>query len=190
MRRTDLRMALILMVLAAFGVFGCSSSSGPLDEVGQRYTTSLSIEDNGEETLDIDVLRDMCDNETEPFTNVFAILTIAVDASAPGLTLQSYTIQYTPLASPDGSGDVVIPPDLVSPQTGYANFDVAPGGSGELEVTCMSIDTKSEYVNNWPPGLDIALYRIRITFHFENTVGEGIDVTIDRTVYLGNYDNC
>jgi hypothetical protein len=189
MRRAAFRFALTMMALVA-GAYGCSSSSGPLDEIGQRYVSSVTIEDNGEDTLDIDVIQGMCDNETEEFTNAFATLSISVNASAPGLTLQSYSIQYIPLDSPDGSGELVSPPELVSPQDGWTRFEVGAGGTGELEVTCMSIDTKEEYVNFWPAGVDISLYTIRITFRFENTAGEGVDIVVDKTVYLGNYNNC
>ncbi|MFZ1987168.1 MAG: hypothetical protein WAU91_22350, partial [Desulfatitalea sp.] len=107
--------------------------------MGQRYVSSLVIEDNDEETLDIDVVQDMCDNETEPFTNVFGILTLSVAENAAGVTLRSYSIDYTPLDSPDGSGGVVSPPALVSPEDGFSDFDVASGGSGEFTFTCMSI---------------------------------------------------
>ncbi len=189
MRRAAFRLALIMMGLVA-GAYGCSSSSGPLDEIGQRYVSSVTIEDNGEETLDIDVVQSMCDNETEEFTNAFAILSLSVDADAPGLTLQSYSIQYIPLDSPDGNGNLVTPPELVSPEDGWTRFEVGAGESGQLEVTCMSIDTKEEFVNSWPAGVDYPLYTIRITFRFENTAGEDIDIVVDKTVYLGNYNNC
>jgi hypothetical protein len=132
----------------------------------------------------------MCDNETEPFTNVFATLTLTAAADSADVTLISYSIQYLPLESADGSGGTVMPPELAQQGDGYAHFDVASGQSAAFRFTCMSIDTKEEYVNYRPAGLEIGRYRIIFTFHFRSTTGEDIDVTIDRTAYLGNYDNC
>lgn len=189
MRRAAYKLSLLMMIVGLLGFYACGSSD-VLDEVGQRYVSSLVIEDNDEETLDIDVIQDMCDNETETFTNVFGVLTLSVADNAAGMTLRSYSIQYTPLDSPDGSGATVTPPALVSPGDGFSDFDVAAGESGEFTFTCMSIDTKEEYEGERPAGLDIGRYRIRFTFHFENTQGEDIDIQVDRTVYLGNYDNC
>ena len=191
MRRVANKLGVLLIFWGLLTLYACGSGGGDiLNEMGQRYTSSLVIQDNGDETLDIDVVQDMCDTDPEPFTNVFGVLTVAVPSGSAGLTLVSYTIQYVPLASADGSGATVMPPELVSPGEGYAHFDIAAGGSADLTFTCMSIDTKEEYVNFVPATLGYGRYAIVFTFHFRSTVGEDVDITVDRTVYLGEYDNC
>jgi len=181
----------MVVMLGGFLMIGC----GGLDEVGQRYVSRMVIEDNGTETLDIDVVRGDCDGEPEPFTNVFAIFTVSVAEDALGLTLQKYSIQYLPVYTPDGTGNVVLPPTLESPGDMIDNFDVASGATGTLQIVCMDIDTKEEYVNEWLSdpelvNLDISQYIIRITFFFKDQANKDVVFKIDRTVNLANFDNC
>jgi hypothetical protein len=190
MRRAAYMVGVLMMIVGLLGLYACGSSD-VLGEVGQRYVSNLTIEDaEDEDTLDIDVIQGMCEDEPELFTNTFGILTLTVAEDAAGVTLTSYSVEYTPLESADGSGGTVMPPELAWPGDGFSDFDVPSGGSAELRFTCLSTDTKEEYVNETPAALDVGRYRIRFIFHFENTAGEDIDITVDRTVYLANYDNC
>lgn len=194
----------ILTVLAMI-VVGCGSGNDLLDEVGQRYTASIEIEDNGEGTLTVDIARELCDSDFEDYGPTIANVTVAVSSDAPGITLQSYTIQYIPQLSPDSTNKLVMPPDLADGFTGSYSVDIASGSSGTFSLTCMSTDTKEEYrtkvgfvvVDNrpteyyWiPPLLEEGRYTIRFTFNFLNTEGQTETITKDATVYLGDFDNC
>jgi hypothetical protein len=246
-------------------IIGCGSTD-LLDEVGQRYTAMISIQDLDNETLSIDVIQSYCDSDVEDYGPVTASVEFAVGA-APGITLQNYTLEYFPLESADGTGVLVMPPDLESPiNGGNLGIDISSGGSASFEITCLSVDTKEEYrievgwiynteisagqalitakqaeidaleadifqlrldiiaaeQNGDPteamelvlegyeadleeleleynqlyygfytiPELQEARYLIRITFNFEDEYGVSRTIVRERTVWLGNYDNC
>lgn len=125
---------------------GCSSSTDLLDETGQRYLASIAVKDNNEETLTVDVIQDFCDNEAEDYGRASAAVQFSVDASAPGITLHGYTLEYIPLPSEDGTGNIVTPPTLDGPiQGGNLGIDIPSGGNAEFDITCISVDTKEEY---------------------------------------------
>ncbi|MCP3893251.1 MAG: hypothetical protein GY706_01265 [Bacteroides sp.] len=271
-------------LLAGLALLGCDGSDGPLDEPGQRYQAFMDIRDFSDLTLSIDILQNDCDGEPEEYGDVVADINISVDASAPGISLRDYTIEYFALISEDGTGNMVMPPDLDRPFTGFYNFDIPSGGSGEFSITCMTVDTKEEYRNKvgydwyldtagWQADIDdkqddidakeadidakqeevirkqieiadleaagqstirataeltilqdeledleteleeletelteledspipvvwifpellVARYNIRITLNFEDTHGEERTIVLDRTVWLGPYNNC
>jgi len=141
-----MRRASCKLVLAAiFGVmmvFGCGSS---IDEMGQRYTASLEVEDVSGATLAIDVCQDMCDDEWEEFGPAIGQVTVGVAVDSPGITLKTYTIDYFPLPSPDGTSQT-LPPRLESPLPGLHSIDIGPGGSATFSLTLMSVDTKQEFI--------------------------------------------
>ncbi len=134
-------------LLAGLALIGCDGSDGPLDEVGQRYEANLEIRDINDVSLSIDVLQNDCDGEPEDFGPVAADIDISVDVTAPGISLIDYTIEYFPLISEDGTGTLVMPPDLDRPFTGFYNIDIPSGGSAGFSITCMTVDTKDEYLN-------------------------------------------
>ena len=143
MQRTVLKAILIAVFCALF--FGCGDTD-LLDQVGQRYTALISIQDNDEETLTVDVIQSYCDDDVEDYGPVSAEVTFAVDTDSPGITLENYTLEYIPLESEDGTGTLVMPPTLNSPlEGGNLGIDVSTGGSASFEITCMSTDTKQEY---------------------------------------------
>jgi hypothetical protein len=194
MRRASWKLGLVV-IFGVMMVFGC----GSIDEVGQRYTSSMFIEDNGTATLDIDVVQNNCgtfeEPEAESFTNVFAFVTVGVSRDALGLTLQSYSVQYIPVDTADGTGKLVRPPSLAGPIIGFDNFDIAPGQASELEILCMDIDTKEEYVVKWMSdsalfNLDVAQYIIRVTLHFKDTAKQDVSLTVERKVNLADFNNC
>ncbi len=274
----------LIGLLAGLALLGCDGSDGPLDEVGQRYEANMEIKDFADISLSIDILQSDCDGEPEGYGDVVAEIDIAVDALAPGISLKDYTIEYFALISEDGTGNMVMPPDLDRPFTGFYNLDIPSGGSAEFSLTCMTVDTKQEYrvkvgydwyydtvgwqadlddkqadidakeddiettqnsiiinledtaeaeANGWStirleaqlanlqndledleteleeletelteledsgppivwifPELLVARYNIRITLNFEDTHGEDRTIVLDRTVWLGPYDNC
>lgn len=161
MRRVAFKPVLIVMMAAAvFGVFGCSSSSDPLDEIGQRYTASIAIQDLDEETLTVDVIQSSCEGEAEDYGPASAAVSFSVvDENALGITLKGYSLEYIPLESEDGTGAVVMPPTLDGPLNGgNLGIDIEAGGSAEFEITCMSTETKEEFrrKNGWLLGYETA----------------------------------
>jgi hypothetical protein len=267
MQRTIMCLGLVIIIAASFLTYGCGGADDPLlDEVGQRYTASISIKDLDEETLTVDVVQNYCDADVEDYGPVSAGVEFAVDADAPGITLKEYTLEYIPLESEDGTG-LVMPPTLDSPlDGGNLGIDIASGGSASFDITCMSVDTKEEYRTKvgwlfntetlggialidakqievdakqqdiedqedlilaetlagnstdalelqltrlqadleelenelaallnglWSvPTLDEGRYKIRITFNFEDIYGVERTIVRERTVWLGNFDNC
>jgi hypothetical protein len=132
-------------------ILGCGGGD-LLDETGQRYTASIAIQDLDEETLTVDVIQTFCDDTPEDFGDATAEVTVGVSADAPGITLQSYVLEYIPLESEDGTGTIVMPPTLDGPLTGGGSgIDIASGGSATFEITCMSVETKDEFriKNGW-----------------------------------------
>lgn len=230
MLRTAISIASTLIIAASLWFYGCGTSD-LLDEVGGRYATSVSFTDADEETLDIDVARDECDDnvslayvwdDAEPYTNTFATITIEVDENTPGITISSYTIEYFGELSEDGTHAQVMPPDLNDLQDqGTNNIFIASGESAEFDITCFSMDQKQEYrtLIGWAfdyadvdenndgttdyyfpywyiaagsiyENLDISRYTFRITLHCTDEYGVERDIVVQRTVYLGSYDNC
>ncbi len=280
----NFKLICLIGLLAGLALLGCDGSDGPLDEVGQRYEANMEIKDFADISLSIDILQSDCDGEPEGYGDVVAEIDIAVDALAPGISLKDYTIEYFALISEDGTGNMVMPPDLDRPFTGFYSIDIPSGGSAEFSLTCMTVDTKEEYrvkvgydwyldTVGWEadiaakeaeivakeddivtqrrlvvaqqveierltangdstiaaeaelvylqddladleteleeletelteledsgppivwifPELLVARYNIRITLNFEDTHGEDRTIVLDRTVWLGPYDNC
>lgn len=147
MQRTIMCLGLVLIIAASFWTYGCGGADDPLlDEVGQRYTASISIQDLDQETLTVDVIQDWCDSEAEDYGPASAAVEFSVAEDAPGITLKEYTLEYIPLRSEDGTGTLVMPPTLDDPLTGgNLGIDISSGGSASFEITCMSVDTKEEY---------------------------------------------
>jgi hypothetical protein len=193
------RICAAVLLLSITWLYGCGSSD-ILDEQGQRYQGEMSIIDNGEAKLTIDTVQDMCDTEPEDFTDAFAEVTIEVTSGAPGLTLDHYTLEYFPLQSENGRGVLVMPPELDDPGIGYYDIDIPSGSTTTFEITCLTVDTKEEHeyklYHLWLANpalyesLSVCRYTIRVTLYFTDTAGEDETITLDRTVYLGNYNNC
>lgn len=196
-------------------IAGCGSSNGPLDPVGQQYTATIAVQDPfTDNDLSVDIAQDDCDmnattnDDWEDYGPVSAYVVIEAAEDVPGITIQSYTIQYIALPSPDGTGAVVMPPALTSPPlVGNFGIDVTPGGKAEFSLTCMSVDTKQEYrdaigwtlyydsATQWigwinPSELDEGRYTVRFTFNYVNTEGHTGSIVRDATVWLGDFDDC
>jgi hypothetical protein len=192
-----------LMVLAMI-IFGCGSGNDLLNEVGQRYSANVEIVDNAEPRLTIDIAQDLCDSTWEDYGPSSANVTISVASDAPGITLQSYTIDYIPQLSATGDPTVptVMPEDLATPLPAAYNIDIPSGGSATFSIIAISTDTKEEYRRrqgwawdsttlNWvPPVLNEGVYTIQFAFTFLNTEGQTEIVTKNVTVWFGDFDNC
>jgi hypothetical protein len=140
------KITLSLLVIGLVGLSGCGAGDDLLDEPGQRYMASIAIQDLDSETLTVDVIRNYCDNDVEDYGPASAAVNFTVDSNAPGITLQSYSLEYIPLESEDGTGTIVMPPALDGPLNGgNLGIDILSGGSASFEITCMSTDTKEEY---------------------------------------------
>jgi hypothetical protein len=142
MRRGSCKLGLVV-IFGVMMVFGCGG--GGIEEMGQRYTASLEVEDVSGATLAIDVCQDMCDDEWEEFGPAIGQITVGVAVGSPGITLKNYTIDYIPLPSPDGTSQT-LPPRLESPLPGLHSIDIGPGGSASFSLTLMSVDTKQEFI--------------------------------------------
>ena len=204
MRQTGCKSGFIAVMIVLLLLYGCGSDI--MDEEGLRYTAVLEVEDNGDGTLQVDTIQDMCEEEPEDFSDALATVKVTVAQGAPGITLKSYSIEYIPLPSADGSGVLVQPPALIGPLWGYSTFSIKAGGTGDLPITLMSVDTKNEFniKMGWlfnsgagwvyyppePDELQMGRYTVRVTLYFEDQYSGKRTIFVDRTVYLSNYDNC
>jgi hypothetical protein len=201
MQRTILSGILALAMMFCFWFYGCGDTD-LLDELNQRYTASMSIEDAGDSTMTIDVVQNLdCDgaaNTTDPefFTDVFANITISIESGAPGLTLEGYTIDFIPLRSDNDSGTYYLPPDIPDvDDPGSNTFSISSGSSGTFTTTCMTLSAKGGYLAliaadpNFNQG-DYIRYTIRFTLFFIDEYDNDRVIEVERTIELGNYDNC
>ena len=130
----------IICVMAM--IIGCGGGD-LMDETGQRYTASVAIQDLGENTLNIDVIQNFCDSDPEDYGDVSAEVSVGVSADALGITLQGYTIEYIPLESEDGSGNLVTPPALDGPLIGgNLGIDIASGSSATFENSSRAMKAR------------------------------------------------
>jgi hypothetical protein len=217
MQRMIMCVGLVVIIAASFLTYGCGGADDPLlDEVGQRYTGNISFSDADEDgVLAIDTVQDACavDEDTgevteyETFTDVYiGQVTVSVAEDAPGISLKSYSINYTALGSATGSSTLEVPPDLIDPPDGYYTIDISSGGTATFALTYLTMDTKDEFNiemgwlyydgSNWvydlpePGELQVARYRMTLILHFEDEYGVDRDITFERTLYLSEYDNC
>ncbi len=195
----------MLPILLLTGLWGCGDIE-PLDEPGDVYTASLvflDVSPADDETISIDIFQNLDCNgdgvfdDPEDYGPVYAYLTVAIDSSVNGLTLDSYDIEYIPLSTPLSGGGTIVPIDLEDA------FDQGDGtdyfGSGtttSLTFTFMTTQTKTQYYNWWTGGapqntqVDQSRYNFRLTCHFIDDSGVEREMEFNRTVYLGAFDNC
>jgi len=219
MQRRILSIAIVIMMTTCFGIYGCGEQT-LLEETGDMYQPSLSLNDADEDgVFAIDTVWTICSETTDPdtgvvttvyevFTDVYANITLRINRDVPGLTLESYSINYTPLGSANGSGFLENPPDLIDPPDGYSTAYMPSGSTSTISIPIMTVDTKDEftiamgwYYENvggvwgyWglpdPDQLQVARYLIRLTLHFKTDGNQDKDITFDKEVYLSGYDNC
>lgn len=182
MKRTWI--SFIILSVFCLWISGCGD-----DISGGLYDTSVSFSDNGEEgSLTFDVNQRICkagtigppptDPVIEDFTDVFAEITIDVEEGMPGVTVNSYSIDYEPI-------DMVWSIDSIE---GLTHYYIGSSTSGSFTITCMSIEQKLAI----DALITTANLRcsIFITLHCTDDNGYNRDIEIQRTVYIGRYDNC
>ena len=212
MRQAAKTLGIILLVLGSVWIYGCGSGSDLLDEQNSRYTASLSVDDQTDTEFSIDIAQDDCDlnatttGDTEDYFPAIGEITVTVGADAPGITLQSYEIEYIPRLSEDGTHNLVMPPVLDDPLPASYNVYIPTASTVVFSLTAISVDTKEEYRNltGWtlffdavtgalywvPPNLDEARYTVRFTLHFKDENSEDRTITVEQTVWFGDFDNC
>lgn len=110
--------------------------------------------------------------------------------------IDSYTVEYIPLKSPESGGGFFFPPQLVSlDNRPIINQMVLSREftTAERSFIMISVNTKTEFqeksiIQDTPR--TGAFYSIRVTFHGRNRVGGSFSTTSDLQVTFGNYNNC
>lgn len=195
-------LGLFLAALLLAMSTGCGSDDF-LDEPGNVYSGTITLFDvTGEDLEFIDTVQDDCDDdpvtvELEDYGPLFVSLTVSVDSSVAGLELIDYDIQYIPLSSPLSGGGTVVPVALEDNiSKGGTSFTFPSGTALTVPLTFMSTQTKEQYRLWWVSGapqntqLGQGRYRFRLTCYFEDDNGVDREEEFERTVFLGNVDNC
>lgn len=150
MKRTFFKLTIIVFGVCLLSLIGCGD-----DDFGGDYIALVSFQDNDESVLTLDMVRSQCSSgdladssatDIEPYTDVLADITITASENAVGMSLNSYTIEYLPELSEDGTHTLVLPPTLNSLlDVGYSGVYISPGSTLEFTLTCFSIDQKQDY---------------------------------------------
>lgn len=192
-------IGVLLTVLMLFG--GLIFSCGPgdvLEENNLRYQTDVSFSDGGEDeilTIDIDRFYD-CDEDgnfvdpEDPLTDLIANITITVEGEdTPGLEMTGYKVTFQPLQSYDQAGNPITPPAM-GPYLGDYDVNIPSNSEVSFWITCMELDMKI-YMGSYLNAMDwVFRYKVTIRMSFVDEYDEGRDITINRTLYFGAYNNC
>lgn len=199
------RWSLPIMLLVLTLIYGC----GSVDGADGSATIGIEIQardvgdDDDTGTLTIDVVRGVCqeageDGETsaEPFgdtTGLVSFKYLGEEGADNTYRIDSYTVTYIPLTSPDGWGGTFVPPGLRPLDGRISNTIVLSRNFTEAQRTIILIpvNTKSEYLNKVrSTGRPLhSLYSLKVTFFGKKNGG---DFAIESTlgVTLGNYNRC
>lgn len=195
--RLTCRLVLLLIICLFLGACGSSDVS----DVERDFSVSMTVTDAGETTRDIDVIGNPdCDGDVttvdpETFTNVSADITIFVSDTGLAIRVESYTVDFLPLQSPDWTGTLITPPTLLSYPDAMLDSDwIDTGTSSTISgITVMTVDTKTEYEGKClAAGLvnRVSLYTIRVTLSIVDEEGDRFSLVVNEQVALGNYNNC
>jgi hypothetical protein len=177
-------------------IYGCGDDD-LLEENNLRYQTDVSFTDVEEDdtlTVDTNQVFD-CDGDgnftdPEPFTDLFANITITIeDENTPALEMTGYSVSFRPLRSYDGAGNDYTPPSV---GTYSGTYDVIIPSASEVSfyITCMESDLK-DYINGFLNPIDIVFrYEVTIRMDFIDDYDEEREITVERTLYFGAYNNC
>ncbi|MGD9007750.1 MAG: hypothetical protein PVG41_07505, partial [Desulfobacteraceae bacterium] len=128
--------------------------------------------------------------DPEPFTDLFANITIEIeDADTPGLEMTGYEISFQPLRSYDQANNPITPPSVGSYR---GEYDVIIPSASEVSfyITCMEVDLK-RYIGSFLNAIDwVFRYRVTIRMDFIDEYDEEREITVERTLYFGAYNNC
>jgi hypothetical protein len=198
MQKAANTMGVLLTAFMLMGalIYGCGTED-PLDQNNLRYRTDVSFTDGDEDdVLTADTYQADCNGTAEDFTDLFAAITITIDdATTPGIEMTGYEVTFQPLPSYDRGGNAITPPTVGSYQ---GEYDVIIPSESEVEfsITCMESDLKKYiglflYPNDPSVPLDLKFrYRVRIKMDFIDEFDEEREITVERTIYIGNYDRC
>ena len=186
------RFVLLLIICLFLGACGSSDVS----DVERDFWASMTVSDAGETTRDIDLTMDPdCDGDVatddpELFTNVSATITIVVNDTGLPIRVESYSVDFLPLQTEDGSGNLVTPPSLGSYPDAMLNSDwIDTGTSSTISgVTVMTFDTKAEAA----AGLVnlVGLYTISVTLNIVDEEGDRFSLVVNEQAALSFYNNC
>ncbi len=195
--RLTCRLVLLLIICLFLGACGSSDVS----DVERDFSASMTVTDAGETTRDIDVFMnpdcdgDVTTDDPETFTNVSADITIFVSDTGLAIRIGSYTVDFLPLQSPDGTGTLITPPSLSSYPDTMLNSDwIDTGTSSTISgITVMTFDTKTEYrAKQEAAGLvnQVGLYTISVTLSIVDEEGGRFSLVVNEQVTLSFYNNC
>lgn len=192
--RLTCRLVLLLIICLFLGACGSSDVS----EEERDFWASMTVTDANQTTRDIDLTMDLdCDDDgtaddPELFTNVGADITIVVNDTGLAIRVESYTVDFLPHRSDDGTGTVITPPSLNSYPDAMLNSDwIDTGTSSTISgVTVMTFDTKDEYLAKWAGVQEVGLYTIRVTLSIVDEEGDRFSLVVNEQVALSFYDNC
>lgn len=194
MKRT--LFSVVLLSVFCLWFCGCGGDTGGV------YTTDVTFSDaKNDDVLSFDITRDICTPAAPPtpavledFTDVLANITLTVGENMPGITINSYSIEYLPLTSVDELSNPVTPPDLEplidQAGSGSNNLHIETNSSVTFSIECLSISQKDEFSFLRGAATYSARYTIRIILHCTDDSGYNRNIEIRRTVYLDDYDNC
>lgn len=169
----------VLAVFMALSMAACGNvPDDQIDHGGMLRVTSIDLT-----TRDIDAVRHECDPDTLQLV-VAARGTANFDNAAftdmpnpPGVKIQGYTIQYTPM---DGG------PQLDSFEIEHAFF-VPGGGGASHEVDVLPIPAKLQFEDR--VGTDLPRrYTVRYEFTGRSDYGETVRASHSISVNLANFD--
>jgi hypothetical protein len=198
MQRTAIKVqAAIIILLMGLLFYGCGSED-LLDENNQRYKTDISFQDGGnEDVLAADAVYvgdcngDGTFDDPETFTDLYANITITIDdATTPGLEMTGYRVSFSPLRSYDALGNEISPPSVGNYQ---GNYSVVIPTNSEVSfwITCMEMNLKRYIGTFLDPISDWEFrYMVTIRMDFVDELDEPREITVNRTIYIGSYDNC
>jgi hypothetical protein len=176
--------------------YGCGTED-VLEENNLRYKTNVSFKDADEDdilTVDINPITD-CDGDPdtvdpEVLTDLFAYITITIEAeNTPGIEMTGYEVSFRPLRSYDMAGNPITPPS-VGPYAGEYDVMIPSASEVTFAITCMEYDLKL-YMDTFLSAIDyIFRYRVTIKMDFVDDYDEEREITVERTLYFGAYNNC
>lgn len=198
MQKAANMMGVLLTAFMLIGalIYGCGTDD-LLEENNLRYQTHVSFSDGDENdvlTVDTEQIFD-CDgdgNATDPetFTDLFANIEITIeDEDTPGIEMTGYHVSFRPLRSYDGAGNAVTPPS-VGAYSGTYDVFIPSASEVSFFITCMEDDLKG-YIDTFRNPIDIIFrYEVTIRMDFIDEYDEEREITVERTLYFGAYNNC
>ena len=192
--RLTCRLVLLLIICLFLGACGASDVSNE----ERDYWASMITEDAFDTTRDIDLTQDPdCNddgtlNDPEPFTNVSADITISVSDTGLPIRVESYSVDFLPMQSVDGTGNPVTPPSLTSYADAMLNCDWIDTGTSYTisAITVLTVDTKAEYLAKWSGLNSVSLYTISVTLRILDEEGDHFSLVVNEQINLSFYDNC